>query len=135
MAGTTKEVQKKDAPVPERVERTRARTIFSPQVDIVEQKAEIVVTADMPGVDEKSVDINLEKNILTIFGSVEEDNLLTKPPYHAEYGIGDYERVFTLSDEIDQAHIQATVKNGVLKVILPKAKAAKSRRIAVKAGA
>ncbi len=136
MAATTKELQKKEAQVPERVERTRAVRIFSPQVDIVEKKEEIVVTADMPGVDEKSVDINLEKNILTIFGAVEEDNLVAKhQPYHAEYGIGDYERVFTLSDEIDRDRIQATVKNGVLKVILPKAKAAKSRRIAVKAGA
>ena len=136
MAETTKELQKKEAPAPERVERTRARTVFSPQVDIVEKKEEIVVTADMPGVDEKSVDINLEKNILTIFGAVEEDNLLTKHQlYHAEYGIGDYERVFTLSDEINRDRIQATVRNGVLKVILPKAKAAKSRRIAVKAEA
>jgi HSP20 family molecular chaperone IbpA len=136
MAETTKELQKKEAQVPERVERTRAVRIFSPQVDIVEKKNEIVVTADMPGVDEKSVDINLERNILTIFGAVEEDNLFTKhQPYLAEYGIGDYERVFTLSEEIDRDRIQATVKNGVLKVILPKAKAAKSRRIAVKAEA
>jgi HSP20 family molecular chaperone IbpA len=136
MAETTKELQKKEAHVPERVERTRAVRIFSPQVDIVEKKEEIVVTADMPGVDEKSVDINLERNILTIFGAVEEDNLVAKrQPYHAEYGIGDYERVFTLSDEIDRDRIQATVKNGVLRVILPKAKAAKSRRIAVKAEA
>ena len=136
MAETTKELQKKEPQAPERVERTRARRIFSPQVDIVEKKEEIVVTADMPGVDEKSVDINLEKNILTIFGAVEEDNLLTKhQPYYAEYGIGDYERVFTLSDEIDRDRIQATVKNGVLRVILPKAEAVKSRQIAVKAGA
>ena len=136
MAETTKELQKKEAQAPERVERTRARTVFSPQVDIVEKKEEIVVTADMPGVDEKSVDINLEKNILTIFGAVEEDNLLTKHQlYYAEYGIGDYERVFTLSDEINRDRIQATVRNGVLNVILPKAEAAKSRKIAVKAGA
>ena len=136
MAETTKELQKKVAQVPERVERIRASRVFSPQVDIVEKKEEIVVTADMPGVDEKSVDINLENNILTIFGAVEEDNLLTKhQAYHAEYGIGDYERVFTLSGEINRDRIQATVKNGVLTVILPKAEAAKSRRIAVKAGA
>jgi len=50
MAETAKELQKKEAQVPERVERTRARTVFSPQVDIVEKKEEIVVTADMPGV-------------------------------------------------------------------------------------
>ncbi len=135
MAETTKELQKKEPQAPERVERTRARTVFRPQVDIVEKKKEIVVTADMPGVDEKSVDINLEKNILTIFGAVEEDSLTKHQPDYAEYGIGDYERVFTLSDEIDRDRIQATVRNGVLKVILPKAEAAKSRKIAVKAGA
>jgi HSP20 family protein len=135
MAETTKKLQKKEVQVPERAERTRSSRVFSPQVDIVEKKEEIVVTADMPGVDEKSVDISLEKNILTIFGAIEEDSLLTKHQlYHAEYGIGDYERVFTVSEEINRDRIQATVKNGVLTVILPKAEAPKSRRIAVKAG-
>jgi HSP20 family molecular chaperone IbpA len=81
MAETTKELQKKEAQVPERVERIRASRVFSPQVDIVQKKEEIVVTADMPGVDEKSVDINLEKNILTIFEAVEKDDLLAK--HHA----------------------------------------------------
>lgn len=89
----------------------------------------------MPGVDEKSVDINLEKNVLSIYGRVDEGPLETYRPALVEYGIGDYERVFTLSDEIDRDRIQATVKNGVLRVVLPKAKAARSRKIAVKAEA
>jgi len=133
MAERGKELQKKEAEAPERVERTRATRVYSPQVDILERKDHIEVTADMPGADEKSVDINLEKNILSIYGRVEEVPLGTYRPALVEYGIGDYERVFTLSDEIDRDRIQATVKNGVLRVILPKAKVAQSRKIAVKA--
>ncbi len=132
MAEAAKDLQTK-AQASERVERTRARRVFSPQVDIVERKGDILVTADMPGVDETSVDINLEKNVLTIYGAIEDDKLPGYEPFYSEYGLGDYERVFTLSDEIDRDRIQATVKNGVLKLVLPKAKAAKSRKIAVKA--
>jgi HSP20 family protein len=135
MADMVKEVQKKEAEAPERVERTWARRMYSPQVDIVERKEDIVVTADMPGVDEKSVDINLEKNVLTIYGRVDDERFEKYQPLHTEYGIGDYQRVFTLSDEIDRDKIQASVKNGVLKVVLPKAEAVKSRKIAVKAEA
>jgi HSP20 family molecular chaperone IbpA len=133
MAETTKEMRKKEAQAPERVERTRATRVFSPQVDILERKEDIVVTADMPGVDEKSVDINLEKNVLSIYGAVEEEAPAGYRPFYSEYGLGDYERIFTLSDEIDRDRIQATVKNGVLRVVLPKAEATKSRKITVKA--
>ena len=135
MAEITKELAKKETQMADRIERTRAARVFSPQVDILERKEEIVVTADMPGVNEKSVDINLEKNILTIYGAVEEEAPADHRPFFTEYGLGDYERVFTLSDEIDRDRIRATVKSGVLKVILPKAEGAKSRKIAVKAEA
>jgi len=135
MAHTAKEIQKKEAQTPERVERTWAKRTYSPQVDIVERKEDIVVTADMPGVDEASVDINLEKNVLSIYGRVEDENIPNHNPVYAEYGIGDYERVFTLSDEIDRDKIEATVKNGVLRIVLPKAEKAKTRKIAVKAEA
>jgi HSP20 family molecular chaperone IbpA len=135
MAQNSKEVQKKEAQAPEHAERTRARRVFSPQVDILERKNDIVLTADMPGVSDKSVDINLEKNVLTIYGAVEEEVAEKPRPYYTEYGLGDYERVFTLSDEIDRDRIQATVKNGVLRVVLPKAEEAKSRKIVVRAEA
>ena len=76
----------------------------------------------------------IEKNILTISAYVEpvtpEDHSLA----FAEYEIGDYQRSFRLSDEIDRANIQATVKDGVLRVYLPKAAAAMARKISVKAG-
>jgi HSP20 family protein len=139
MADTTKEIEKKEASTADRIERTWATSVYTPQVDIVEKKEEIIVFADMPGVDEKSVDISLEKNVLSIFGKVEDasDDASIKDHKraYAEYGVGDFERVFTLSDEIDRDRIQATVKNGVLKLVLPKAEAMKSRKITVKAEA
>jgi HSP20 family protein len=135
MAEPTKNIQKKEAQAPERVERTWAKRSYSPQVDIVERKEDIVVVADMPGVDEKSVDINLEKNVLSIYGRVSDDAVQNHSPVYAEYGVGDYERVFTLSDEIDREKIEATVKDGVLRIVLPKAEKAKSRKITVRAEA
>ena len=134
MADTGTQVQKKETQAPERVERTRAKAVYSPQVDIVETPHDIVVMADMPGVDEKSIDITLEKNVLSIYGRVEDVSLDKYSPLHTEYGMGDYERVFTLSDEIDREGIQASVKNGVLKLVLPKVAAAKTRKIAVTTG-
>jgi HSP20 family protein len=93
----------------------------------------VIVIADMPGVSETSVDITLEKNTLTIRGQVEPDNYPDYTLSYAEYGVGDYERSFVLSDKIDQEHIEASVKNGVLRLLLPKQEEAKARRIQVKA--
>lgn len=133
MADATKEVQKKEAQTPEGVERTRDRRVFVPAVDIIERKEDILLIADMPGVDEKSVDISLEKNLLTINGYVEPEIPDKHKLVYAEYSIGDYQRTFTLSDEINREKIQATVKNGVLKLVLPKAETAKVKKITVKA--
>jgi HSP20 family molecular chaperone IbpA len=132
MAETTGEIQKKEAGTPEKGERTRERRIYTPHVDIIERKDDIVVIADMPGVDDKSVDITFEKNILTIYGMVDADMPENHRLYLSEYGIGDYQRVFTLSDEVDREKIQAAVKNGVLRLILPKAEVAKTKKIPVK---
>jgi HSP20 family molecular chaperone IbpA len=89
----------------------------------------------MPGVDERSLDITLEKNVLTIYGKVEAEAPKGHRPAFTEYGIGDFHRAFTLSEEVDRERIQATVKNGMLRLILPKAAAAKMRKIAVTAEA
>lgn len=133
MAETCGEIKKKEAGAPESGERTRACRIYSPQVDIIERKEDIIVMADMPGADEKTVDITLEKNVLTIYGKVEADIPKDHTLSVSEYGIGDYQRVFTLSDEVDSDNIKATVKNGVLKLIMPKAAPAKTRKIPVQA--
>jgi len=135
MPEVTQEVQKKESVTPEGGELTRARRVYTPAVDIIERKDDIVVIADMPGVDENSIDITLEKNLLTIYGRVEAEIPENHRLYMSEYGVGDYQRVFTLTDEVDRDRIQASVKHGVLKLILPKAEAVKTKKIAVKAEA
>lgn len=135
MAETSKEIRKKEAQTPEGVERTRDRKVFIPNVDILERKEDIILIADMPGVDEKSLDITLEKNLLTINGYVEPEIPENHKLVYAEYSVGDFQRSFTLSDEINRDKIEATVKNGVLKLVLPKAETAKVKKIAVKAEA
>lgn len=132
MTVATKEVQKKEAALNEGLERTRSGKVYSPAVDIVERKEDILLIADMPGVDDKSLEITLEKDVLTLDGRVE-----TKlPEGHrlliSEYGTGDYHRVFKLSDEIDREKILATVKHGVLRLTLPKTEAVKTRKIPVR---
>jgi HSP20 family molecular chaperone IbpA len=133
MTDANREMTKKEASVPEGVERTTPRRVFKPVVDIIEQKDDTVLTADLPGVDERSLDITLEKNIITIRGTVAPEIPAGYRLAYGEYAVGDYERAFTLSDEVDKDRIQATIKNGVLKLVLPKAAAAKTRRIAVTA--
>jgi HSP20 family protein len=118
---------------PTAAERIRNVKTFVPRVDIYETKDALVLIADMPGVDEKSVDVELEKNILTITGCVNIDEAKDKTIVYSEYEIGDYERTFTLSDEIDREKICATVKNGVLRLELPKAEKVKPKKIAIQA--
>src|SRR5512135_138483 len=133
MTDTSRDLVKKEAGVPEGVERTKPRKVFKPDVDIIEEKEETVLTADLPGVDEKSLDITLEKNVLTIRGRVEPEIRASLRLAYGEYEVGDYERAFTLSDEVDRDKIQASIKNGVLKLVLPKAAEAKARKIAIAA--
>jgi HSP20 family protein len=132
MADLSQDMQKKETGLAEKGELTRERNVYTPAVDIMERKDDIVLLADMPGVDETSVDITLEKNVLTIYGKVTADVPGGYTLYLSEYGTGDYQRVFTLTEEVDRDRIQATVKNGVLRLILPKAEAAKTRKIAVR---
>ncbi len=133
MTDANREMTKKEASVPEGVERTKPRRVFKPDVDIVERKDDTVLTADLPGVDEHSLDITLEKNVITIKGTVEQKPRDGYRLAYGEYEVGDYERVFTLSDEVDKDRIQASVKNGVLTLVLPKAAVAQARKIAVAA--
>ena len=126
---------KQEAPLAEeQTERIRDRRIYTPRADIYETKDELVVVMDVPGVDENSMDIVLDKSVLTInaFPAYERPEKLSLA--YAEYGEGDYQRSFALSEEIDRKRIQANVKDGVLYLKLPKADAVKPQKINVKAG-
>lgn len=136
MLEATKEMETRETEaVPREAERTRARRTYRPLVDIIERKDDIVLTADMPGVDEKTVEVTLEKNVLTIYGAVEPAAPEGYRLYASEYGLGDYRRVFKLSDEVDRDRIRAAVRDGVLRLVLPKAEAVRTRKIEVKAEA
>ncbi len=120
--------------VTEETERTRQGPCFTPRADIYETDDQIVIVADIPGANENSIDITLEKNILSINAQVESINPEGYSLALAEYEIGDYQRSFRLSDEIDREKIQAVIKDGVLRLFLPKAGAARTRKISVQAG-
>lgn len=113
-------------------ESTRTVPVFIPAVDIYETDQDLTLLADMPGVPISNVDIDLDGEQLTIRGTAasneEKGRLLCR-----EYTCGDYYRQFTVSNVIDREKIQASMKNGVLKLVLPKAEAAKPRKITVNA--
>lgn len=134
MTTTTQEVQKVEDQAVESVENNRDREIFSPHADIYETGDEFVVVADMPGVVEDSVEITLEKNVLTFKGRAETLEREGFKLAYSECRDGDYERSFTLSDGIDRDGIEATVKDGILRLTLPKSKEAAARKIPIVAG-
>jgi len=129
------EVEKQELTTTEDSERTRDCQCFVPRSDIYEADDDIYVVVDVPGADNESIDITLEKNVLTINAYVDPGDIEGYSLAFAEYQIGDYQRSFRLSNEIDREKIEATVKDGVLRLVLPKAQEAKTRKIAVKVGA
>ena len=113
-------------------QRTFSRPVFLPPADIYEPSASIVVMAEMPGVGSDGVDITLERRVLTIRGRSSANEHAGYQRVYNEYADGDYERVFTLSDAIDRDRIEATLQDGVLHLVLPKAEPARARKIELK---
>ncbi len=112
-------------------ESTRNVPIFIPAVDIYESENELTLLADMPGVPIDNVDIDLNDDQLTVKGTAAAEEQ-GGTALLREYSVGDYYRQFTVSSAIDREKIKASMKDGVLKLVLPKAEAAKPRKIEVK---
>ena len=119
---------------PATAEPTSSRTLLRPAVEIIDSENEIQLVAEMPGVDEQDADVTLERNVLTIRGKSRPVEPEGFELVYSEYTPADFERSFTLSEEIDREKIEATVKNGVLTLRLPKIKEAQTRKIGIKAG-
>ena len=115
-------------------EQTRPGIVFRPDVDIVEQVGEFLVTADLPGVDEQHVDVRLENGNLAIHADLAVESEPGWQSIYTEYRVGSYHREFALSDRIDVNEIKASMKDGVLELHLPKAEKHRPRSIEVKAG-
>ena len=108
---------------------------WAPAVDIYEQDGNIVMKAELPGVDPKAVDIRLENNTLTLRGERTLDKEVKQDSYHrVERSYGAFSRSFTLPTVVDQGSIKAEYKDGVLKLTLPKREEAKPRQIQINVG-
>lgn len=111
-------------------------TQWTPSADIYESENELVVNLDLPGVDPKMVDIRVENNILSIRGERQFEDKQNKENFHrVERTYGPFARSFTLSTVVDADRIRANYKSGVLSISLPKAEAAKPKRIQIAASA
>jgi HSP20 family protein len=111
-------------------EGTHQGVYFEPSVDIYETQKELVLVADIPGATPESLDVNIRDNVLTLTARVGDADARWKPIYQ-EYRLGHYSRQFRLGHQIDQAKINAKIKDGVLTLTLPKAEAAMPRKITV----
>jgi HSP20 family protein len=112
-------------------ERTEAGRFFSPHTDIHETDKAVIVSMEVPGVDKNAIDLQLEKGVLTVKGTIDPQKYESLRPIYSEYNVGNFVRTFTVSPKIDASGISATVADGVLTIELPKAKEALARRIAV----
>lgn len=131
----TRELKAKGkAEVPAPTEQMRPGPAFTPDVDIFETEKEIILLADIPGVKTKDLKIDLHDNLLSLSGETESPQGPDEVDVFREYQTGRYLREFTLSEVIDQTGIEAVLKDGVLRLSLPKVEAATPRKIAVKGG-
>ena len=113
-------------------EHTMPGVVFTPAVDIFESEEEITLLADMPGVTSDGVSIDLHNDELKVIGEVEPQGSEKETLLLREYETGRFHRHFRLSDRIEQDKISASMKDGVLRLVLPKVEKAKPRRIEVK---
>ncbi|MBF0211677.1 MAG: Hsp20/alpha crystallin family protein [Desulfamplus sp.] len=128
----TKELQVKEKQeVAAPAEHTTAGLIFTPAVDIYENDNEIIMLADMPGVNTDDITIDLKDGVLTLTGDVKPWENEDESDVLVEFEIGKYYRQFTLSEAIHQEKIEAKFNDGVLKLTLPKVAKAIPRKITV----
>lgn len=128
------EVEKSTEKTPaETPETTTGGRIYQPFTDIIETSERVSLMLEMPGVSPEDVDVTLEKRVLTIRGKVNPVHSDKLQLAYAEYGEGDFERAFTLSEDFDPDKIGAGLSQGVLTVTLPRAAEAQPKKISVKA--
>jgi HSP20 family protein len=107
---------------------------WTPAVDILEGENEIVVKAELPGVDAKDIAVNVDNNVLTVKGERRFEKEVKKENYtRMERMYGTFSRSFALPTFIDPATVRAQYKDGLLNITLPKKEAAKTRNVEVKA--
>jgi len=115
-----------------RTDEPAATTTWSPAVDIFETEGEIVVKAELPGMDRKDIALNLEKNVLTLRGERRFTKEAKDDNYHRiERSYGAFSRAFSIPATVDEEKINADYKEGVLKIVLPKKEQVKPKQIRI----
>jgi HSP20 family protein len=105
---------------------------WAPAVDIYEKGSDVVLKAELPGVDPKDVDIRIENNVLTLSGERMLDTEVERENYHrVERSYGSFTRAFTLPSTVDTTKVKADFKDGVLRITLPKREEAKPKQIQI----
>jgi len=115
------------------MDRARSNAVYVPNVDVMETPEELILVADLPGSSSNNIDIRYEDGQLTLNGKVGERNPGAARTLLREYGVGHFNRSFTIEERIDAEKISAEYARGVLTVHLPKVEAVKPRTIKVKA--
>ena len=106
---------------------------FSPSVDVVENANDFTVRCEMPGIDEKNLDVSIASNVLTIKGEKKGDKETKKGRFFRKESLhGSFQRTLSMPSNIDQGKIKADLKNGILELVLPKKEESKPKQISVK---
>jgi HSP20 family protein len=109
-----------------------ATTSWSPAVDIYETDSEIMVQAELPGIDRKDIALQLENNVLTLRGDRRFEKETNQENYHRiERSYGGFSRAFTIPTIVDEDKIRADYRDGILKIALPKKEQVKAKQIKI----
>jgi HSP20 family protein len=109
------------------------RQAYTPPIDIHEGSEGLTLEADLPGATDRNLQVQLEENVLSLYVRIDSPPPPDVRLIHEEFRVGDYHRSFILSDEVDRDRITADLKNGVLRLFLPKSERVRARRIEIKA--
>jgi HSP20 family molecular chaperone IbpA len=114
-------------------EETRSKEKYiRPAVNIIETEEGLVLTADIPGAAKETLAVNVEKGVLTI--SAPTSHSMPGQPVYQEFELANYYRQFSIPESLDHEKARADFANGILTLMVPKAEAAKPKRIEVKVG-
>jgi len=104
-----------------------------PAIDVYEKGNDIIVEAEVPGMDPKDINIEIEDKTLRISGKMEKkEEVKEKNYYRKEIKTGSFERVISLPSEVKEKEVEATMKDGILKIVLPKQKTSSVKKIEIK---
>jgi len=126
------DASRNEGQAPARQPRDREQPTMTPRVDVLEDGTGITLLADLPGVSRDALEIHVEGDSLTIEGQVSPATPEAMEATYAEVRVPRYRRMFTLSRELDGSRIEAQLKDGVLRLRIPKQEHAQPRRVQVK---